>query len=268
MGGEVIVITSGKGGVGKTTITANIGSALASIGKKVVLVDGDTGLRNLDILMGLENRVVYNLIDVIEEKCSLKEALIRDKRYKELFLLPTAQFRDKNDIRPEQMINLVCQLRTLFDYVLIDSPAGIEQGFENAVLCADKAIVVINPELTSIRDANRVLGKLEEKAFKDIKLIINKLDYEMVANEEMLSVEDITDVLNIELIGIVVSDKRITISTNKGEPIILDENSNTGKSFEQISMRIMGNKIPFENNREKNITFVNTLKTYLTIGRR
>ncbi len=268
MGSEVIVITSGKGGVGKTTITANVGNALASIGKKVVLVDGDTGLRNLDILMGLENRIIYNLIDVIEEKCSLKQALVRDKRYKELFLLPTAQLRDKTDIKPEQMISLISQLRDSFDYILIDSPAGIEQGFENAVVCADKAIVVINPELTSIRDADRVIGKLESKGFDDTRLIINRLDYEMVANEDMLSIEDITDVLNIKLIGIVENDKVITISTNKGEPIVLDESSNTAKSFKQIAMRIMGNEIPIENNKEKNSSFVDVLKNYLMLSKR
>jgi septum site-determining protein MinD len=264
MSGEVIVITSGKGGVGKTTITANVGSALASMGKRVALVDGDTGLRNLDVLMGLENRVVYNLIDVLEEKCSLKQALIKDKRYEELFLLPTAQFRDKKDITPEQMLDLINQLRSLFDYILIDCPAGIEQGFENAVISADRAIVVINPEVTSIRDADRVIGKLEEKGFNDIKLIINRIDYEMVKNGDMLSVEDIVDILNIKLIGIVINDRAITISTNRGEPIVLNGNSKIGECLKKIAMRIIGDEIPFESNVENisnnNGNFVNTLK--------
>lgn len=264
MGGEVIVITSGKGGVGKTTITANIGSALADIGKKVVLVDGDTGLKNLDILMGLENRVVYNLFDVIEGRCNLKQALVRDKRYKELFLLSTAQLRDKNDLAPEQMLELIAQLRTLFDYVLIDCPAGIEQGFENAVIGADRSIVVVNPEVTSIRDADRVIGKLEGRGFTDIKLIVNRIDYDMVKSGNMLAIEDITDILNIKLIGILMDNRAITISTNKGEPIALDETSEMGKSFKEIAMRIINCEILIENNIENttksNGNIVNALK--------
>lgn len=248
--GEVIVITSGKGGVGKTTITANIGSTLAGTGKKVVLVDGDTGLKNLDILMGLENRVVYNLFDVIEGRCNLKQALVRDKRYKELFLLSTAQLRDKNDLTPEQMLELIAQLRTLFDYVLIDCPAGIEQGFENAVIGADRAIVVVNPEVTSIRDADRVIGKLEDRGFTDIKLIINRIDYEMVKSGDMLAIEDITDILNIKPIGILIDNRAITISTNKGEPIVLDEASEMGNSFKEIAMRIIDCEILLENKIE------------------
>lgn len=264
MGGKVIVITSGKGGVGKTTITANIGTALASMKQRVVLVDGDTGLRNLDVLMGLENRIVYNLIDFLEGNCSLKQALIKDRKINELFLLPTAQLRDKNDIKPEQMIDLISQLRVLFDYVLIDCPAGIEQGFENAIVGADRAIVVVNPEVTSIRDADRVIGKLEGKGIKDNKLIINRIDYEMVENGDMLSIEDIINILNIELVGVVTNDRSITISTNKGEPIVLDENSMMGKSLKEIAMRINGEKIPFKNNNlnetENSGSFVGALK--------
>lgn len=260
MSGQAIVITSGKGGVGKTTITANVGSALASMGKKVVLVDGDTGLRNLDVIMGLENRIVYHLIDVMEEKCSLKQALVRDKRYNELFLLPTAQLRDKDDIKPKQMLDLICELRELFDYILIDCPAGIEQGFENAVVGADKAIVVINPEVTSIRDADRVIGKLEGRGFHDNKLIINKIDYEMIKNDDMLSIEDIIDILNVNLIGVITNDRNITIATNKGEPIVLDESLKIGRSFKEIAMRIMGDEIPFEKNIVNNDTLVDTLK--------
>ncbi len=258
--GEVIVITSGKGGVGKTTITANIGTALAGMGKRVVVVDGDTGLRNLDILMGLENRIVFNIIDVIEGKCRLKQALIKDKRYKQLFLLPTAQTKNKNDIKPEQMVYLINELKFMFDYILIDCPAGIEQGFENSVIGADKAILVVNPELTSIRDADRVIGKLEERGINRYKLIINKMDYEMVENGNMLSVEDIIYSLDIELIGLVINDKLITISTNKGEPIVLNENSKTGKSFKEIAMRITGKEVPFENHIEKELGLVDAFK--------
>ncbi len=258
--GEVIVITSGKGGVGKTTITANVGTALASMDKKVVLVDGDTGLRNLDILMGLENRIVFNLTDVFEGKCKLKQALIKDKRYEKLFLLPTAQTKNKNDIKKEQMIDLISELKVLFDYILIDCPAGIEQGFENAVIGADKAIVVVNPEVTSIRDASRVIGKLDEKGFYNHKLIVNRIDYEMVKSGDMLAVDDIIDSLDIGLIGVVTSDKAITISTNRGEPIVLNENDKVGKTFKKIARRIIGEEVPFENHMENDTGFVDTLK--------
>lgn len=181
--GESIVVTSGKGGVGKTTTTANIGTALASMGKKVVVVDGDTGLRNLDVLMGLENRIVNTLIDVIEERCRLKSALIKDKRFSNLFLLPTAQTRDKTDVEPKKMLKLIEELKDEFDYVMIDSPAGIEQGFENAIIGADRAIVVVNPELTSVRDADRVIGKLDAKGLERHELIINRINYDMVKKE-------------------------------------------------------------------------------------
>ena len=177
--GEAIVITSGKGGVGKTTTTANIGTALAAMGKKVVVVDGDTGLRNLDVLMGLENRIVFTLIDVIEKKCQLKKALIRDKRLNNLFLLPTAQTRDKNDVYSQKMLELINELKEDFDYVIIDCPAGIEQGFENAVIGADRAIIVVNPELTSVRDADRVIGKLDGRGLEHHDVLINRMNFEM-----------------------------------------------------------------------------------------
>lgn len=249
--GEAIVITSGKGGVGKTTTTANIGTALAAMGKKVVVVDGDTGLRNLDVLMGLENRIVFTLLDVVEENCRLKQALIRDKRYENLFLLPTAQTRDKNDINPEQMFKVVNELKNEFDYVLIDCPAGIEQGFENAVVGADRAIIVVNPELTSIRDADRVIGKLDAKGLDNHKLIVNKIDAEMVKRGDMLGINDVIDNLAIKLIGVVPSDRDITISTNRGEPIVLTENSRAGHAFRDIAKRITGEDVPFASLEEE-----------------
>ena len=243
--GESIVITSGKGVVGKTTTTANIGTALASIGKKVVVVDGDTGLRNLDVLMGLENRIVYTIMDVIENRCRLKQALIKDKRYPNLFLLPTAQTKDKDDIKSQDMLKIVNELKEEFDYVLIDSPAGIEQGFENAVIGADQAIVVVNPEITSVRDADRVIGKLDAKGLEQHRVIINRLNYEMTKRGDMLDVSDIIETLSVKLLGVVPDDKNITVSTNKGEPIVLEEKSLSGKAFKNIASRITGQEVPY-----------------------
>lgn len=256
--GEAIVITSGKGGVGKTTTTANIGTALAAMGKKVVVVDGDTGLRNLDVLMGLENRIVFTLLDVIEENCRLKQALIKDKRYETLFLLPTAQTRDKNDISAEQMLKVVNELKSDYDYVLIDCPAGIEQGFENAVIGADRAIVVVNPEVTSIRDADRVIGKLDAKGLDDHKLVVNRIDIEMIKKGDMLGIDDIIDNLAIKLIGVVPNDKDVTISTNRGEPIVLNENSKAGSAFRDIAKRITGEEVPFASLDDKESTSIVT----------
>lgn len=241
--GEAIVITSGKGGVGKTTTVANVGTALAKLGKKVVLVDGDTGLRNLDVLLGLENRIVFTLIDVIEENCKLKQALIRDKRFNNLYLLPTAQTRDKNDVDLNEMLKLITQLKEEFDYVVIDCPAGIEQGFENAIVGADRAIVVVNPEVTSVRDADRVIGKLDAKGLEDHQLIVNRINYKMVKSGNMLGIEDIIDSLAIKLIGVIPDDRDITISTNKGEPIVLNEKSNSGQAFMNVAKRIIGEDI-------------------------
>ena len=242
--GESIVITSGKGGVGKTTTTANIGTALAALGKKVVVVDGDTGLRNLDVLMGLENRIVYTIIDAIEGRCRLKQALIKDKRFPNLCLLPTAQTKDKDDISAQDMLKLVKELKEQFDYVLIDSPAGIEQGFENSVIGADKAIVVVNPEITSVRDADRVIGKLDAKGLEDHSVIVNRLNHEMTQRGDMLDVSDIIETLSIELLGVVPDEWQISVSTNKGEPIVLEENAKSGKAFRNIAKRITGEKVP------------------------
>lgn len=258
--GVSIVITSGKGGVGKTTTTANIGTALASLGKKVVVVDGDTGLRNLDVLLGLENRIVYTIMDVIEGRCRLKQALIKDKRFQNLCLLPTAQTRDKDDISPQEMLKIVKELKEEFDYVLIDSPAGIEQGFENAVIGADRAIVVVNPEITSVRDADRVIGKLDAKGLDDHAVIVNRLNYQMTKNGDMLDVSDIIETLSIELIGVVPDDRNITVSTNKGEPIVLDDNAFAGKAFKNIARRIMGEEVAFLDLNDEQEGFFTSLK--------
>lgn len=264
--GETIVITSGKGGVGKTTTTANLGTALASMDQKVVVIDGDTGLRNLDVLMGLENRVVFTLMDVIDGNCKLKQALIKDKRLSNLYLLPTAQIRDKSDISKEDMLRIINELRNDFDYILIDSPAGIEQGFENAVVGADRAVIIVNPEVTSVRDADRVIGKLESKGIEDHQLIINRINAEMVRMGDMLGVQDILDSLAIKLIGIVPDDRNITISTNRGEPIVLNENAMAGQSFKNIAKRIIGEEVPFMkmDNDEKN--FFSVLKKFFGVN--
>lgn len=263
--GETIVITSGKGGVGKTTTTANLGTALASMDKKVVVIDGDTGLRNLDVLMGLENRVVFTLMDVIDGNCKLKQALIKDKRFNNLYLLPTAQIRDKSDISQENMLSLITELRGEFDYILIDSPAGIEQGFENAIVGADRAVVIVNPEVTSVRDADRVIGKLESKGIEDHQLIINRINPEMVRVGDMLAVQDILDSLAIKLIGIVPDDRNITISTNKGEPIVLNDNARSGQAFKNIAKRIVGEEVPFIDMESNEKGFFNALKKFFRV---
>ena len=241
--GEVIVITSGKGGVGKTTTTANSGSSLAEAGKKVVLVDTDIGLRNLDVVMGLENRIVYDIVDVVEEKCKLRQALIKDKRFEELFLLPAAQTRDKSAINEEQMKELTKKLKEDFDYILIDCPAGIEQGFKNAIAGADRAIVVTTAEISAIRDADRIIGLLESSEIKNPELIVNRLRPNMVRKGEMMEVDDIVDLLSVDLIGVVPDDEYIITQTNKGEPVIKNKKAPSGKAYIEIARRILGENI-------------------------
>ena len=241
---EVIVITSGKGGVGKTTTTANVGTGLAQLNKKVVMIDTDIGLRNLDVVMGLENRIVYNLVDVIEGKCRLKQALIKDKKYPELCLLPSAQTRDKDAVTPEQMVELIDELRKEFDYILLDCPAGIEQGFKNAIAGADRALVVTTPEVSAIRDADRIVGLLEANEMKRIDLIVNRLRMDMVKRGDMMKVEDVTDILAVNLIGAVPDDEHIVVSTNQGEPLV-GSDCLAGKAYANISRRITGEEVPF-----------------------
>ena len=199
--GEVIVITSGKGGVGKTTTTANIGIGLSSAGKKVLVIDTDLGLRNLDVVLGLENRIVYNLVDVIESKCRLKQAVIKDTRFENLYLLPSAQTKDKTSVSPEQMKKLIDELKDDYDFILLDCPAGIEQGFKNAIAGAQRSIVVTTPEVSSIRDADRIIGLLEASGIRKNELLINRLRVDMVRRGDMMSVEDVTEILAIDLLG-------------------------------------------------------------------
>ncbi len=241
--GEVIVITSGKGGVGKTTTTANLGSALALAGKKVALVDMDIGLRNLDVVMGLENRIVYDVVDVVEERCKLRQALIKDKRFNELFLLPAAQTRDKSAVNEEQMIDLTRKLKSEFDYILIDCPAGIEQGFKNAIVGADRAIVVTTAEISAIRDADRIIGLLDASSIKNPELIINRIRPNMIRKGEMMDIEDIVELLSIDLIGVIPDDEYIITQTNKGEPAVSNKKSPSGRGYLEIAQRIMGENI-------------------------
>ena len=240
---EVIVITSGKGGVGKTTTSANVGTGLAKLGYSVVLIDTDIGLRNLDVVLGLENRIVYNLVDVVEGNCRIKQALIKDKRYDKLFLLPSAQTRDKTSVTPEQMKKLTDELREEFDFVLLDCPAGIEQGFKNAIAGADRALVVTTPEVAAIRDADRIIGLLEANEIKRTDLIVNRLRMDMVKRGDMMSTDDVVDILAINLIGVVPDDENIVVSTNQGEPLVGDE-SLAGKAYMNICRRVLGEEIP------------------------
>ena len=227
----------------KTTTTANLGSALALKGKKVALVDTDIGLRNLDVVMGLENRIVYDIVDVVEEKCKLKQALIKDKRFNELYLLPAAQTRDKSAVNEEQMKELTDKLREEFDYILIDCPAGIEQGFKNAIAGADRAIVVTTAEISSIRDADRIIGLLEASEIKNPELVINRLRPNMVKKGEMMDVDDIVDLLSIDLIGVVPDDEFIITQTNKGEPVVTNKKAPSGRAYVEAARRILGENI-------------------------
>ena len=241
--GEVIVVTSGKGGVGKTTTTANVGTGLAMLGKKVVLIDTDIGLRNLDVVMGLENRIFYNIVDVIEGNCRIKQALIKDKRYPNLYLLPSAQTRDKDAVTPDQMKMLAEQLKEEFDYILLDCPAGIEQGFKNAIAGADRALVVTTPEVSAIRDADRIIGLLEANEMKQTHIIVNRLRMDMVKRGDMMSSDDVVEILAVDLIGVVPDDESIVVATNQGEPLV-GSDSLAGKAYMNICKRILGEEVP------------------------
>lgn len=245
MPAQVITLTSGKGGVGKTTAVANLAVALASIGSKVVCIDGDIGLRNLDVILGLENRIVYDIVDVIEGRCRLKQAMIRDKKLTDLYLIPAAQTRDKNAVSSSDMIRLVKDLRNECEFVLIDSPAGIERGFKNAIAGADRVIVVTNPEVSAVRDADRVIGILEAEGKGPASLILNRLNPILVRNKDMLSPEDVLDLLAIDLIGIVPEDENVIVGSNRGAPVALDPKSRAGQAFRNIARRLKGETVPF-----------------------
>jgi septum site-determining protein MinD len=246
MAGRVIVITSGKGGVGKTTTSANIGTALAKEGYKVVLIDTDLGLRNLDLLLGLENRIVYTIVDVIEERCKLKQALVKDKKNPNLSLLAAAQTRDKSAVNAEQLKEICSKLKQKNDFVLVDCPAGIEQGFQNAIAGASEAVVVTTPEMSAIRDADRIIGLLNTKEeITSTRLLLNRVRPNLIRNNEMMSVDDVVGILEIPLLGIIPEDTGIITSTNKGEPIVNDESSLAGHAYRNVAKRILGEEVPF-----------------------
>jgi len=253
MTAQVITVTSGKGGVGKTTAVANLATALAMDGRKVVCIDGDIGLRNLDVIMGLENRIVYDIVDVIEGRCKLKQAMIRDKHYPDMYLIPAAQTRDKNAVSPSDMIRICNDLRPDTDFVIIDSSAGIERGFRNSIAAADRVLVVTNPEVSAVRDADRVVGILEAEEKGTPSLILNRLNPALVRNNDMLSAEDVLDLLGIHLIGIVPEDESVIIGSNRGAPVVTDPKSRAGQAFRNIAKRIQGNEVPFMELEQQNV---------------
>lgn len=247
MSAQILTVTSGKGGVGKTTVTANLATALAMEGHRVTAIDADIGLRNLDVVMGLENRIVYDLVDVVEGRCRLRQAMIKDKRQPELYLVPAAQTRDKTAVSPSDMILLCDQLREEMDYVIIDSPAGIERGFRNAVAPADQVIVVTNPEVSAVRDADRIVGLIEAEEKGPGRLIINRVKQEMVQRGDMLSVNDVLDILAIELLGVIPEDERIVVASNQGLPLVMHglNGSSAGQAFRNVARRLNGEDVPF-----------------------
>jgi septum site-determining protein MinD len=245
MTAKSITITSGKGGVGKTTASANLAVALANLDQKVVCIDSDIGLRNLDVVLGLENRIVYDLVDVVEGRCRLRQAMIRDKRFEELYLIPAAQTRDKNAVSPSDMVKLVDELRNEVDWIIIDSPAGIERGFRNSIAAADEILIVTNPDVSAVRDADRIIGIIEAEQKGPAKLIINRINPKMIQRGDMMDVNDVLDLLAVQLIGIVPEDEHVIASTNVGKPVVLDEKSKAGQAFRNISRRLMGDEVAF-----------------------
>ncbi len=252
---RTIVVTSGKGGVGKTTTTANIGAGLAMRGFKVALIDADTGLRNLDLLLGLENRIMYDLVDVTSGNVPYKKALVRHKKYENLYLLPTSQIKDKLAVSPEDVVSLCEEMRPDFDFILIDCPAGIEQGFKTAVAAADTALIVTMPEISAVRDADKIIGELNREGKEDIRLIVNRIRPDMVQKGEMLDLDDINDILAINCIGQIPDDELVVISTNRGEPVIANDKSEAGQAYRNITKRLCGEEVPFMTFRNKNSFF-------------
>ncbi|ARU63277.1 septum site-determining protein MinD [Tumebacillus avium] len=264
--GEAIVITSGKGGVGKTTSSANIGTALALSGKKVCMVDTDIGLRNLDVVMGLENRIIFDIVDVVTKQCRLEQALIKDKRFDHLYLLPASQTKDKTSLTPESVKTVVEGLKEQFDYVIIDCPAGIEQGFKIAISGADKAIVVTNPEAAAVRDADRVIGLLEAAKLNQPKLVVNRIRPHMVEDGSMLDLDEIVALLAIDLLGVVPDDDGVIKGSNAGEPVVMNPNAKAGMAYRNIARRILGDSVPLMNLQDE-IGFFGKVKRMIGLGK-
>lgn len=245
MNAKIITISSGKGGVGKTTTTANLAVALAQLNQKVVCIDGDIGLRNLDVILGLENRIVYDLVDVVEGRCRIRQAMIRDKRLADLYLIPAAQTRDKSAVSPSDMVRVCDELKDEVDWILIDSPAGIERGFRNALAPADLVLVVTNPEVSSVRDADRIIGLVEAEEKGPAQLILNRVNPALTKRGDMLTTEDVLELLAIELVGVIPEDENVIVASNKGQPVTLSNNSKAGKAFQNIAKRLLGEEVPF-----------------------
>lgn len=265
MSAQILTVTSGKGGVGKTTVTANLAAALAMMGKRVVAIDADIGLRNLDVVMGLENRIVYDLVDVVEGRCRLRQAMIKDKRQPELYLIPAAQTRDKNAVSPSDMVLICDQLREEMDYVVIDSPAGIERGFRNAVAPADKVLIVTNPEVSAVRDADRIIGLIEAEEKGPGWLILNRVKPAMVSRGDMLSVDDVLDILAVELLGVIPEDERVLVASNQGLPLVMHgvNGLSAGEAFRDVARRLDGEDVPFVELVQKQ-TFMNRLRALMS----
>ena len=266
MTANVLTITSGKGGVGKTTATANLAVALATMGKKVVCIDADIGLRNLDVILGLENRIVYDVVDVIEGRCRLRQAMIRDKRLPELFLIPAAQTRDKTAISPSDMVRLCDELRSELDWILIDSPAGIERGFRNSIAPADTVVVITNPEVSAVRDADRIIGLIEAEEKGPARLIINRLKPEMVRKGDMLAIDDVLELLAVDLLGIIPEDESVLTAGNRGMPVAFHSNNGAGQAFRNIARRLNGEQIPFMDISKNNSFFGRVSRLFKTGG--
>ncbi|MGZ6525427.1 MAG: septum site-determining protein MinD [Tumebacillaceae bacterium] len=264
--GEAIVVTSGKGGVGKTTSTANIGTALALTGKKVCLVDTDIGLRNLDVVMGLENRIIFDIVDVVTEQCRLEQALIKDKRFDHLYMLPASQTKDKSALTPESVRKVVETLKQQFDFVIIDCPAGIEQGFKIAIAGADKAIIVTNPEAAAVRDADRVIGLLEAAKIQSPKLVVNRIRQHMVNDGSMLDIDQIVSILAVDLLGVVPDDEGVIAGANMGEPIVMNPNAKAGMAYRNIARRILGDSVPLMVLQDQS-GFLNKMKRMIGLGK-